>query len=242
MDTATGPKPRMHLFGYLDETGLLHSPETDRLFALGLLTIQNPRDLHKSIINYKNSRQYRKEFKFTDITRENLSLYKGLVDILFQNSNQRFYVAIYDKKKLANGNHNKAYNNYCGDLISATLSDGNQKYSEYITVLADDVSTPKDDKFEVEVRKRIKTKLRRNALFGMCRLESHAVTEIQLCDVLLGAVAYSYKLKMGLLPAVNGNKHEFVRHVQRHLSVSQLSGGIDRKLPRNTHFRVIEHL
>jgi hypothetical protein len=31
-----GPKPRLHLFGFLDETGLLHDP-IDRVFGLGFL-------------------------------------------------------------------------------------------------------------------------------------------------------------------------------------------------------------
>ena len=242
METTTGPKPRLHLFGYLDETGLLHSPPTDQLFALGLLTVQNPRDLHRAIINYKNSKNFRSEFKFTDLTRQNLPLYKGLVDIFFQHANQRFYVSVYDKRKLSVKDHNKAYNTYCGNLISAALSGGNQKVSEYITVLADDVSTPKDDKFEVEVRERIKRQSRRNALFGMCRLESHAVAELQLCDVLLGAVNYSYKMRLGLLPAISGYKHDLVRHIQNHLAVPQLSDSVDRRLKRNTQFKVLEHI
>lgn len=242
MDNNSGPKPRKHLFGYLDETGLLHSPVTDQLFALGLLSIQSPRNIHKQIINYKTSKQYHEEFKFSALTHENLPLYKGLIDIFFQNSNQKFYVAIYDKKKLEINNHNKAYNSYCGVLISETLADGDQKSSEYITVLADDVSTPKDDKFESEIRDKIKSKLRRNALFGICRLESHAVTEIQLCDVLLGATAYAYKLKLGLVGKGKSEKKELIRHIQRHLSVPLLAGGVDRTMRKNTRYRVIEHL
>ena len=243
METHTsGPKPRLHLFGFLDETGLLHSPTTDQLFALGLLTVQNPRDLHRNIINFKNHKNFRKEFKFAELSRQNLPVYKGLIDIFFQHSNQRFHVAVYDKRKLNFANHNKAYNEYCGDLIGESLNSGSTKVSEYITVLADDVSTPKDDKFEVEVREMIRRRARRNALFGMCRLESHAVAELQLCDVMLGAVNYSYKIRLGLLPAISGYKHELVRHIQRHLGVTHLSDAVDRRQRRNIRFKILEHL
>lgn len=242
MELITGPKPRLHLFGYLDETGLLHGPLTDQLFALGLLTVQNPRDLHRAIINYKNSKRFQGEFKFTGLTRQNLPLYKGLIDIFFDHQNQRFHVAVYDKRKLSIKDHHKTYNGYCGNLIGAALNQGNQKVSEYITILADDVSTPKDDKFEIEVRAKIKAKTRRNALYGMCRLESHAVSEIQLCDVLLGTVNYSYKMKLGLLPAISGHKHDLVRHIQKHLGVFQLSDSVDRRLRKNIQFKVLEHL
>jgi hypothetical protein len=48
----TGPKPRSHVFGFLDETGLLASP-SDHFFELGLVVVQSPRTLHRSIVKAK---------------------------------------------------------------------------------------------------------------------------------------------------------------------------------------------
>jgi hypothetical protein len=73
MDNSTGPKPRSHIFGYLDETGLLHTPRADRFFGLGLVIIQNPRNLHRSIIRLKDKRNFHKEFKFSGIKQSNLN-------------------------------------------------------------------------------------------------------------------------------------------------------------------------
>lgn len=96
--------------------------------------------------------------------------------------------------------------------------------SEYIVILADDVSTPKDDNFEKEIKNKAKTKTRRNALFGICRVESHAISEIQLVDVLLGITAYSFKIKYGI---VNPNKHnpkfQLMKYLQKQLNIDKLS-------------------
>ena len=65
MDVTTGPKPRSHIFGFLDETGLLHTPDTDRFFGLGLVIVQNPRQLHRDIIRLKDQQHFHNEFKFS---------------------------------------------------------------------------------------------------------------------------------------------------------------------------------
>lgn len=242
MDQATGPKPRYHMFGFLDETGLLHTSDADQIFALGLISVQNPRELHRSIINYKNKYNFRSEFKFSSITQKNVKLYKGFIDLFFAHSQIRFHAAVYDKKKMNINDSYRSYNNCCGNLVAAALQKNSSKVSEYITILADDVSTPKSDKYEIDVRDKIKSKLRRNALFGICRVESHAVSEIQLCDVMLGVVAYSYKLRLGLVPKPKKAKLELIKHIQTHLNIPLLSDNVDRKLKRSIRFQVFEHM
>lgn len=241
---STGPKPRVHAFGYLDETGLLHTPATDRVFGLGLILSPNTRELHRGIINLKNKRQYHKEFKFTDVTSKNLPVYLDLIDIFFSCTNARFHALIVDKASLTaslkKGTHQKAYNKYAAELVAHSIGKNNGKASEYVTILADDVSTRKDDRFEKIVREKVKNKHRRNALFGIARLESHAVSEIQMVDVLLGATAYAYKIKYGLTKG-SGAQLRLVKHLQ-----VKLGGGVylsdpqEIKLSRGEVFEIIE--
>lgn len=242
MDT-TGPKPRVHAFGYLDETGLLHSPATDRVFGLGLLLSPNTRDLHREIINLKNRRRYHKELKFSDVTKQTLPIYLDLIDIFFNHTHGRFHVVIIDKAALSpalkKGAHQKAYNKYAADLIAGSLGKNNGKASEYITILADDISTRKDDKFEKVIRDKIKIKHRRNALFGVARLESHAVSEIQLVDVLLGLVAYGFKIKYGLVRG-SGAQLRLLKHLQVKLGNVYIAQSQTIKLKRGELFEITE--
>jgi hypothetical protein len=234
-------KVRANIFGYLDETGLLTTPSTDRVFGL---VVPNPRELHTAIIRYKDRAGYHQEFKSTDIRQGNLRLYTGLIDLIFSCQNVRFSCAVYDKRLLDvakhfNGDNYRAYNAFAAKLISESLDKGPANVSEYITLLADDVSTPKNDKFDKVVRDKIKMRTRRNALFGMARLESHAVSEIQACDVLLGLVAYSFKVKYGLVPG-NGVKLKAVKHLQSKLNVPALSESFERRMKKGAQFRVLE--
>ena len=241
---STGPKPRSHNFGYLDETGLLHSPATDRVFGLGLLVAPNPRELHRAMITLKNKRRYHKEFKFSDLSKQNLRIYIELIDIFFSCTNNRFHCLVVDKqtyKGIASPGrgHHVAYNKLAAKLISGSIDKCRSKASEYITVLADDVSTNKDDRFEKIIRDTIKHKKRRNALFGIARVESRAVTEIQIVDVLLGLVAYSFKIKHGLVSG-SGASLRLLKHLQRKLNVEKLSHTQVIKLRRGELFEITE--
>lgn len=240
---STGPKPRLNVFGYLDETGLLHTSRTDRLFGLGLLICPNPRELHRAIIRLNNKRRYHNEFKFSDITKQNLPVYLELIDIFFDCTNNRFHVCLVDKQVVkvvsGKGHHTAAYNKLAAGLVANAIDKGRGKASEYVTILADDVSTNKDDRFERVIRDTVRRKLRRNALFGIARLESHAISELQIVDVLLGLVAYSYKIKLGLVRG-GGAKLRLLKHLQKKLGITELSTEQVIRLRRGELFEVKE--
>lgn len=232
---------RKNIFGFTDETGLLTTPKTDKVFGLGLLKLQHPRLLHQAIINFKNSRNFQGEFKFHDLADHNISLYKDFVDLFFKSECSQFSCLIFDKEKVDlvkffNADHDRAYNSFTAKLIAQSLDKG-----EYITIIADDVSTKKSDNFEKQIKKKVKDKTGRNALFGICRVESHAVSEIQMVDVLLGSVAYAFKIKYGL---VTPNNHDarlrLVHYLQSKLNIVKLSEGMDKKLRAGCHFKIDE--
>lgn len=215
---------KRYVFGFQDEVGLLHTPKEDRVFGLGLLKLHHPQHLHRAIIAYKNSKGFHKELKFSDIREHNLSLYKGLIDIFFKIYQTYFNCLIFDKtqidiEKFFNRNHSLAYNAFSARLVADSLDKG-----EYIAVIADDVSTPKSDNFERDVKRRVKAKAKRNALFGICRVESHAVSEIQMVDVLLGTVAYTFKIKYGLVkPNSKNPKFRLMKYLGEKLNRKKLA-------------------
>jgi len=240
MDNSTGPKPRSHIFGYLDETGLLHTPPTDRFFGLGLVIVQNPRKLHRNIIRLKDQSNFHKEFKFSGVKQANLNTYKKLVDIIFDTQGLRFNSCIVDKTARATKNYVSSYNGYAGYLIANSIDQTDDQVSEYITVLADDVSTNSlDDRFEAMVRDRVRKVTRRGALFGICRLESHAVSELQVADVLIGTVAYAHKMGAGSV-STTGAKAQLTKYIQNKLNVFSLSQDLNLNLRNGVMFCVTQ--
>lgn len=240
-DVLTGPKERLHLFGFMDETGLLTSPKTDRIFGIGIVVLPKTKHLHDEIIKLRQRSGYTKEFKFSQVRRNNLKLYKQLVDIFFNTIDSRFAALVIDKQKIQirSPKHTKAYNSFAGELISNVIDISKNK-SEYITILADDVSTSINDRYEKEIRQKVRRSLRRDALFGVCRLESHALSEIQLCDVLTGAVAYSFKMQKNLISSPLKSKQELIKYIQNKIGIDQLSKTFKNHCGKNVKFFVTE--
>src|SRR4030042_2948860 len=111
----TGPKPTKHVFGYVDETGLLQAHKEDKIFGLGLLKLEHPNILHRKIIDFTNSRRYREEFKFSAVRDDSLRLYKDFVDLFFATPYAYFSCLMFDKStldidKYFMSNCNHAYN------------------------------------------------------------------------------------------------------------------------------------
>lgn len=243
---APGPKDRMNVWGYLDETGSLNSTRGGKLFGLGLLVTPSPRELHKKVTDLRSNLQYSGEFKFSAVRTKNVNLYKKLLDVYFASVNCRFSCRIYLRDNISvdltkPNQVYKVYNYMAGKLICSSLDKGNYSPSDYIAVIADDISTRIDDNFEKQIRELIKVRLRRNALFGMSRAESHAFSELQLCDVLLGTIAYAFKLKMGLLDTEpNEAKQDLVKHLQKHLNLDTLAGTFVTKQKLGHRFEAVD--
>jgi hypothetical protein len=106
-------KCKKYLFGFMDETGLLNSVVTERVFAIGLIKLHHPKDIHRENVSLKDRKSFHKEFKFTDITINNQKLYCDLIDIFFNGVECSFSCLVFDKTKL---NLEKFFS---GDYISA---------------------------------------------------------------------------------------------------------------------------
>src|SRR3989339_843384 len=235
-----GPKSVNHVFGFLDESGHLKTPN-ERVFALGLIKLQHPTELHRKIVELKNRYKIKAEFKSTDIANKNINIYKKLIDVYFDTKFTYFSVTVFDKdsidiKKYHKDNQYSAYNAFTAKLISESLD-----ISEYIAVIADDVTTPKDDNFEKSIKIKIKKRLRRNALFGIIRAESHAFTMLQMVDVLVGLVAYSFKIKFHQIKPDNKNpKLRVLKYLQSKLNEPVLNNNIERKMSFDRIFKIKE--
>lgn len=240
MDLKPGPKQIISTFGFIDEVGLLHTPKEDRIFGLGLLKTRNSQ-LHRDVVAYKNRIKFHEEFKFSNVRSQNLKQYKGFIDLFFNCQHLQFDSLIFDKTLLDiptyfHSNYYKAYNSFVSALIAKSL-----EKNENIVVLADDVSTPKHDHFEKEIKEKVKDKMRRNALFGICRMESHAISELQVVDVLLGTVAYSFKIKYGLIkPSRSNAKFKLMKYLQKLLNTDKLAEDSNYRLRFGKRFTIRE--
>ena len=112
-----------------------------------------------------------------------------------------------------------AYQQITLKLLGAVLSN-----HEIIVLIADYVTTPKEIRFEVDVKKYFNLANKRLALAGVCRFDSKSNDLLQLTDLLIGAITYDIKFKKGLVPGYS-HKLEIVNYLKDKLGVKTFMNG-----------------
>ncbi|MEK7606884.1 MAG: DUF3800 domain-containing protein [Patescibacteria group bacterium] len=202
-------------FCFLDETGTL-SDQNDQYFTVGILKMSQPYYLQSRLFFERSKIKFYDEVKFNKLSKNNVGFAKTVIDALFETRSIGFYSYSISTKsdyylKRFDQNPWLAYEQITLKLLDAALSE-----KEVIVLIADYVTTPKDIRFEVEVKKKFNQYKKRLALAGVCRFDSKSNDLIQLVDLLIGAVTYDIKFFKKL---VDGSKYklEIVDYLKRKL-------------------------
>ena len=210
-------------FCFLDETGSL-SGQTDQYFTVGILKMSQPYYLQSRLLFERSKVRFYDEVKFNKLSKNNVSFAKTAIDALFETKSVGFYAYSISTKsdyyiKHFDQNPWTAYEQIALKLLDAALSE-----QEIIILIADYVTTPKDIRFEVNVKKNFNIGKKRLALAGVCRFDSKSNDLLQITDLLIGAVTYDIKFKKGL---VQGSKHklEIVNYLKGKLGADTFAKG-----------------
>ena len=88
-------------------------------------------------------------------------------------------------------------------------------------MIADHITTPKDVRFEVSVKRRINDKLKKLAIAGVCRFDSKSNNLLQLADLIVGAVNYDLKLSTGVILKGDKHKRRFLEYFKENLGMRE---------------------
>ncbi len=227
---------------FLDETGLLRSSR-DPVFVVGLIHSREPSVLTRQIQSIRDRHHWYDEMKWTAITgsNRNLDAYRRVIDAFFEcNLDQaRFSCIVMQKKELDLrrfflGNVWEAYEAFAALEVRLSLFD-----DEVVSVLADDMSVPATVTFEQNLKRRVNEKKGRLAVTNVLRVDSKGCQLIQLADLLVGAIAYDFKLKLGSLPETPSKaKLETLRLITGFVGVADFTKGHRGSTTRGRKVRV----
>lgn len=209
-------------FMFLDETGRLPVAR-DRFFAVGLLKCPEPAVIQRRMQRLRDQKEFRAEMKWSEVRLNTLPLYRQALSFFFDCEEAKFSCYVTDKtvndpiKRF--GNQWRAYERLATSLLVGNISQG-----ERVTVLADEYSTPATETFEENLRSLVDKKLQRHAVCGVCRMRSTGVDIFQVLDVLLGAVAYDFKVSAGLMDTHNP-KGRMLNFIKDRFGVQTFVGG-----------------
>lgn len=210
-------------FCFLDESGSL-SNYTEPYFTVGVLKMSMPYYLQSKILYERSKRYFHDEMKFNKLSEKNIAFLKFVIDCIFDTRSLSFYSYTTHKQS------NYFQKNFSKDIWSAyekitlKLLDASLKDKEILILVADHITTPKDIKFEVNVKKNFNRSKKRLALSGVCRFDSRANDLLQVVDLMIGIITYDIKVQSRL---ISGSKHkiELVNYFKNKLGVNSFSGG-----------------
>ncbi len=221
-------------FCFFDETGNLND-KANRYFAMGMLKCSQPYFLDYEIQKLRQRDRFFDEIKFNKISKRNIGFALKILELVFKIPGLKFSFLIINKDDIDFQVEFKNNLWLAYEVFAEKLLIGNISPREIVTVLADYVTTPPDVKFEVNVKHSVNNHFKRLALAGICRVDSKGVNLIQILDLFLGTIAYSYKLENKMVSG-DKNKIKFLKEFKKRLNLTSFAGGF-----RNSNFNVFEY-
>jgi len=205
-------------FCFLDESGSLDNPK-DSFFTIGFIKCSQPYYMQSKIIYERRKRNFYDEMKFNKLSRNNIDFMKFVLDSFFSTRSISFHSYSLDKEgnyfqKNFSGNPWKAYEDISVRVLKSAIP-----FNEILIVIADYVSTPKDIRFEVNIKRRINQEFKRLAVAGVCRFDSESNDLLQVADLIVGAINYDLKLSTGVILRGDKHKRRFLEHFKQNLGI-----------------------
>jgi len=205
-------------FCFLDESGTINDPK-DPFFTVGFIKCSQPYYLQSKIIYERRKRNFYDEMKFNKLSKNNIDFAKFTLDSFFSTHSLSFYSYSLDKEgdyfnREFGGNPWKAYEDISIRVLKSAVP-----LDEILIVNADYVSTPKDIRFEVNLKRRINEELKRLVIAGVCRFDSRTNDLLQLVDLMVGAINYDLKLSTNVILRGDKYKRRFLEYFKENLGL-----------------------
>ena len=207
-------------FCFLDESGSINDPK-DPFFTVGFIKCSQPYYIASKIIYERTKQNFHDEMKFNKLSKRNLNFAKFVLDLFFSTRSLYFHSYSLDKQgnyfnREFGGSPWKAYENISIRVLKSAIS-----LNEILIVIADYVTTPRDIRFEVNIKRRINKELNRLAIAGVCRFDSKTNNLLQLTDLMIGAINYDLKLSTGVILKGDKYKKRFLEHFKENLGIKK---------------------
>ncbi|MFZ3054859.1 MAG: DUF3800 domain-containing protein [Minisyncoccales bacterium] len=222
-------------FCFLDESGTLDI-NSQPYFTVGMIKCSQPYYLQQKIRYIREKNRFWWEIKFSDLNNSKVKTALEILESLFKTKSVYYSSYSINKrsdyfKKEFNGDPFFAY-----EQVSQHLLKGNLRKNEIFIVLADNVVTPKRNKFEVNIKNKINAEFDRLAIAGVCRLDSRTNDLLQLTDLLTGCINYELLIKDGVIAGTSKAKRKFIDKFKEYLGVNSLTENF-----RNYNFNIHHH-
>jgi hypothetical protein len=178
---------------FLDESG--SRATASRFFVIGAVKLREPGVLAREIRDVRDRHNFRREFKFSEITLGALAVYYDLIDRLHESD--AHLAACVVNGQIHNPFKGKPAWEAHADVTTQLLV-GCINRRELVGVLMDGIATPRGCSLEDAVRKKVNNRLRATSVITAACLDSRTNDILQVADVFAGAVLFERRRQAGL--------------------------------------------
>lgn len=171
---------------FVDESGSKGS--AGKFFVVAAVKTAHPDRLNRQIEQLRHEWQYRKdEFKFGEVSKKSLPIYKRLVEILVE-SDSKVGAFVVDKDVHDPLDGKETWEGHLwttASLLKAMLT-----RTEISTILVDGISTPKEVAYGVELQEKINRTFRTKRVTSAVSLDSCTCSSLQIADLVASSIAH----------------------------------------------------
>jgi hypothetical protein len=200
---------------------LEHDSSNVMVFGAIYCVAEEVEAISRAIKALRQEHNYHTEIKWTKLAKRHWSFYQALLDLVLDDNSMRFKVTVVENKKMLDheqyndGSHGTFYYKMAYYTLRDFIERGkvHRIYLDYMDTLG-----------ATKAKKLAEVLL--NSCYGNATIEAHVIRShesqlIQLCDLLIGAVAYANRTD---IQKSSVTKLQIVRHLEEKLS-RQLTAG-----------------
>ncbi len=151
----------------------------------------------RAIQKIRDQQHWYKEFKFSELTKDTLPVYKSLVDECLATDGFEFFCFVADRTVADPIERFQdawtAYGKMAEQLVLAII-----RPPELVSVVADNYSTPDTVLFEEDLKSSVNRRARRLAVTSVVRMDSKSSDGLQIVDLFTSATAFEFRADAGI--------------------------------------------